>query len=216
MARKKLTPAQRAAAKQRQYVRSQYNLSIDALDYLNMMGADIKFKLVSKPTKASLNKIRRIYNQETKKLKQRNWSLPTKKEMARATREEQPYRKSRAKRAYESPTPTTQFHPETDYIEDLIEAVSNLESKMPSNATQRRKEYDNGKLQEAKNRLFDKLAFARQKTGDEILADKLAQSDYITRIESLTLKYAYEIVDAIDDEFIPALEQAMWDALDEI
>jgi hypothetical protein len=216
MARKKLTPAQRAASKQRQYVRSQYNLTIDALDYLNMMGANIKFKLVSKPTKASLNKIRRIYNQETKKLRQRNWSLPTKKELARAAREEQPYRKSRAKRAYESPTPTTEFHPETDYLQDLIEAVSNLESKMPSNATQRRKEYDNGKLQEAKNRLFDRLAFARQKTGDEVLADKLAQSEYVSRIESLSLKYSYEIVDAIDDELIPALEQAMWDALDEI
>ena len=211
-----MTAAQRKAAKHRQYVRSQYNLTIDALDYLNQMGAEIKYNIVSKPTKASLSKIRRIYNEATKSLKKRNWVLPTKKEMAATVREEQPYRKSRAKRAYQSTTPTTQFHPETDYIQDLIEAVSTLESKMPSNATPRRKEYDTEKLQEAKNRLFDRLAFARQKTGDEILADKLAQSDYITRIESLTLKYSYEIVDAIDDEFIPALEQAMWDALDEI
>lgn len=216
MARKKMTAAQRKAAKKRQYVRSQYNLTIDALDYLNQMGAEIKFKLVSKPTQASLKKVRKIYNEATKSLKKRNWVLPTKKEMAATVREEQPYRKSRAKRASETPAPTTQFHPETDYIEDLIETVSKLESKMPTDATPRRKEYDTEKLQDAKNRLFDKLAFARQKTGDEVLADKLAQSEYISRIESLSLKYSYEIVDAIDDELIPALEQAMWDALDEI
>ena len=81
MARKKLTAGQIKARKKKQYIRYQYNLTIDALDYLNEAGANIKFKL-TKPTATSLKAIRNVYNKATKKLKKQKWVLPTKKEMA--------------------------------------------------------------------------------------------------------------------------------------
>ena len=216
MARKKLTPAQRAAAKQRQYVRSQYNLTIDALDYLNMMGANINYKLVSKPTKASLNKIRRIYNQATKKLKQKSWVLPTKKEMAHAVREEQPYRKSRGQIASEQPSAPTQFSPAEDYISALMDTINEIKIKYSPDTTQHGKYYNDQRLEGAQQRLLDSLAYGRTKLGDEGLADALAANDYISRIEQLENRYAFQVEQDIDDDLIPLMRTAVEDALAKI
>lgn len=212
MARKKLTAKQIKVRKKKQYVRYEYNLTIDALDYLNEFGADIKYKITSNPTAASLKAIRNVYKQATKKLKKQHWVLPTKKEMAKQVREEQPYRRSRAKRKTEQ-APVT-FQPDTDYIEDLIQSVSNLTGAERTKTTQRTEDYNKARLQEAKNRLFDKLSYARTKAGDTELAEALAADDFIQHVDEMNVRYDYEIVDGIDDTLIPMLESAMYNVLD--
>lgn len=214
MARKKLSAKQIKARKKKQYVRYEYNLTIDALDYLNEFGAGIKFKITSNPTAASLKAIRNVYKQATKKLKKQQWVLPTKREMAKVVRDEQPYRKSRAKRKTEQ-APVT-FQPDTDYIEDLIQSVSNLTGAERTKTTQHTEDYNKARLQEAKNRLFDKLAYARAKAGDTELAEALAADDFIQHIDEMNVRYDYEIVDGIDDTLIPMLESAMYNVLDAI
>ena len=211
MARKKLTAKQIKARKKKQYVRYEYNLTIDALDYLNEVGAGIKFKITSNPTAASLKAIRKVYNKATKELR-KQWVLPTKKQMAKQVRDEQPYRKSRAKRKTEQ-APAT-FQPDTDYIEDLMQAVSNLTGRERTKTTQRTEDYNKARLQEAKNRLFDKLSYARTKTGDTELAEALAADDFIQHVDEMNVRYDYEIVDGIDDTLIPMLESAMYNVLD--
>lgn len=212
MARKKLSAKQVKARKKKQYVRYEYNLTIDALDYLNEFGADIKFKITSNPTAASLKAIRNVYKKATKKLKKQHWVLPTKREMAKQVREEQPYRKSRAKRKTEQ-APIT-FQPDTDYIEDLIQSVSNLTGAERTKTSQRTEDYNKARLQEAKNRLFDKLAYTRTKAGDTELAEQLAADDFIQHVDEMNVRYDYEIVDGIDDTLIPMLESAMYNVLD--
>lgn len=212
MARKKLTTRQAKARKKKQYVRYEYNLTIDALDYLNEFGANIKYKITTNPTAASLKAIRNIYNKATKELKKRQWVLPTKREMAKTVRNEQPYRKSRAKRKTEQ-APIT-FQPDTDYIEDLIQAVSNLTGAERTKTTQRTEDYNKARLQEAKNRLFDKLTYVRTKAGDTELAEQLAADDFIQHVDEMNVRYDYEIVDGIDDTLIPMLESAMYNVLD--
>lgn len=212
MARKKLSAKQIKARKKKQYIRYQYNLTIDALDYLNEAGADIKFKLTTKPTAASLKVIRNVYNKATKKLKKQSWVLPTKKEMAKAVREEQPYRRSRAQRKTEQAPKT--FQPDTDYLEELIESVSNLTGRERAKTTPLTEAYNKARLQEAKNRLFDKLTYARMKTGDTELAEALAADQYIQHVDEMNVRYDYEIVEGIDDTLIPMLESAMYRVLD--
>lgn len=214
MATKKLTAKQAKARKKKRYIRYEYNLTIDALDYLNEFGANIKFKLTSNPTAASLKAIRKVYNKATKELKKQKWVLPTKREMAKQVREEQPYRKSRAKRKTEE-APTT-FQPDTDYIEDLIQSISNLTGAERTKTTQRTEDYNKARLQEAKNRLFDKLSYARTKAGDTELAEQLAADDFIQHVDEMNVRYDYEIVDGIDDTLIPLLESAMYNVLDNI
>lgn len=214
MARKKLSARQVKARKQKQYTKYEYNLTIDALDYLNQMGADIKFNIVANPTKASLRKIRNIYNKAKKQLQKQNWVLPTKKEMAREVRNQpaQSYRKSRGKKGYEK-APAS-FQPSTDYISDLIEKISSQVGKDRTKTTQRQEEYNKKRLESAKQRLFDKLAYARTKAGDEALAEALAADDFVSHIDEMGDRYDYQIVESIDTEIIPALESAMESALD--
>lgn len=212
MARKKLTAREKKARKHREYVRYEYNLTIDALDYLQQMGADIKFKISSKPTMRTLKAIRNLYNKVKKELQKRNWVLPTKREMAKQVREEQPYRKSRGKaKQYEEAPPT--FQPDTDYIDELISKVTTIEGRDRTKTTVRTEEYNKARLQEAKNRFFDNLAFARAKVGDVDLAGALAGNDFIARIDELQVKYDYEIVDGLDDDLTPLLFTAMNDVL---
>lgn len=212
MARKKLTAKQIKARKKKQYVRYEYNLTIDALDYLNEIGAHIKFNIKTNPTAASLKSIRNIYNKAVKELRKQNWVLPTKKEMAKVVREEQPYRRSRANRKTEQAPKS--FQPDTDYIDDLIQTVSNLTGAERTKTTQRTEDYNKARLEEAKNRLFDKLAYARMKAGDTELAEQLAADDFIQHVDEMNVRYDYEIVDGIDDTLIPMLESAMYNVLD--
>lgn len=210
---RKLSARERKARKQRSYTRYEYNLTIDALDYLNMMGADIDYNIVSNPTKASLRKIRNVYKKATKELKQKNWVIPTKREMAKTVREEstQAYRRSRVKEQIEAPST---FEPETDYINDLITTITTLQGAERTTDKRKTLEKDTQLLEEAKQRLLDKLQFVRTKVGDVDLAEKLAVDDFIAHIEEMKVKYDYEIIDGIDDNFIPALDSAMMDVLD--
>ena len=210
---RKLSARERKARKQRSYTRYEYNLTIDALDYLNMMGAGIDYNIVSNPTKASLRKIRNIYKQATKELKKKNWIVPTKREMAKVVREEstQAYRRSRAREQIEAPST---FEPETDYINDLINTITSLQGAERTTDKRKTLEKDTQQLEEAKQRLLDKLQFVRTKVGDVDLANKLAEDDFIAHIEEMKVKYDYEIVDGIDDNFIPVLDSAMNDVLD--
>lgn len=210
---RKLSARERKARKQRSYVRYEYNLTIDALDYLNLMEAGIDYNIVSNPTKASLRKIRNIYKKATKELKKKGWNIPTKRELAKAVREEstQTYRRSRAKEQIEAPST---FEPETDYINDLINTITSLQGAERTTDNRKTLEKDTQQLEEAKQRLLDKLQFVRTKVGDVDLANKLAEDDFIAHIEEMKVKYDYEIVDGIDDNFIPALDSAMYDVLD--
>lgn len=212
MARKKLSARQQKAKKKRDYVKHEYNLTVDALDYLNLMGAGIKFRIVSKPTKASLRKIRNIYNKAKKDLKKQNWVIPTKRELAKRAREEQPYRRSRANNENYEEAPQA-FQPDTDYIDELIEKISKMTGKDRTKTSARNEEYNKARLQDAKNRFFDQLAFARQKVGDVDLAQALASSSFMSHVEELEYKYDYEIVDGLDDDLTPMLMTAMTDVL---
>jgi len=212
MARKKLSARQQKAKKKRDYVKYEYNLTVDALDFLAQMGANIKVKLVSKPTMRSLKAIRKKYNELRKSLIKKKWVLPTKREMAKAVREEQPYRRSRANNENYEEAPQT-FQPDTDYIDELIEKISKMTGKDRTKTTARNEEYNKARLQEAKNRFFDQLAFARQKVGDVDLAQGLASSSFMAHVEELEYKYDYEIVDGLDDDLTPMLMTAMTDVL---
>ena len=212
MARKKLSARKKKARKRREYVRYEYYLTIDALDYLGQMGANLKFKIASKPTIASLKKIRNYYNKVKKDLAKKNWVIPTKREMAKRVREEQPYRRSRvAQKQYEE-APST-FQPDTDYIDELISKISKLDGKERAKTTPHNEEYNKQRLQEAKNRFFDQLSYARLKVGDVDLAQALAESDFIARVDEMQVKYDYEIVDGLDDDLTPMLMTAMNDVL---
>lgn len=212
MARKKLSAREKKAKKKREYVRYEYNLTIDALDYLQQMGAELKYKIVSKPTMRSLKAIRNLYNKVKKELQKKNWVLPTKREMAKQVREEQPYRRSRGTAKQYEEAPDT-FQPDTDYIEELISKVSQMQGKDRTQTTARNEEYNKARLQDAKNRFFDKLAYARIKVGDVDLAQALASSAFIEHIDEMQVKYDYEIVDGLDDDLTPLLMTAMNDVL---
>lgn len=212
MARKKLSAREKKARKRRVYVRYEYYLTIDALDYLGQMGAELKFKIASKPSIASLKKIRKYYNKVKKDLTKKNWVIPTKREMAKQVREEQPYRRSRvAQKQYEE-APVT-FQPDTDYIDELISKISQLDGKDRTKTTPHNEEYNKQRLQEAKNRFFDQLSYARLKVGDVDLAQALAESDFISHVDEMQVKYDYEIVDGLDDDLTPLLMTAMNDVL---
>lgn len=212
MARKKLSATQQKAKKKRDYVKHEYNLTVDALDFLAQMGANIKIKLVSKPTMRSLNAIRKKYNELRKSLIKKNWVLPTKREMAKHVREEQPYRRSRANNENYEEAPQA-FQPDTDYIDELIEKISKMTGKDRTKTSARNEEYNKARLQDAKNRFFDQLSFARLKVGDVDLAGALASSSFMSHVEELEYKYDYEIVDGLDDDLTPMLMTAMTDVL---
>lgn len=210
MARQKLTKAQRKARKQASYIRAEYYKNFDALDYLRDFVKVAPLDIPNKITKASLKKIRRIYKEARKEAEKAGAVLPTKREMAKAVREEptQQYRQNRAE-----PEDSTGFNPHLQYIEAVRNAIDVLtprDSEDPKKASTVRK------FEEARLRLYGALDYAIAKTDETILAQALASNEYVQRIADIDNMYAVEMILEIDNDLIPLLEASMNDALEQI
>lgn len=235
MARKRLTKAQKKARAHARYVRAEYYKNFDAISYLRDFTKIEDIRIPNKITSKSLTKIRKIYAEAKKQIQKLEAgylnletgelleSLPTKREMVREVRAEQPYRTSRA----ESEEPPADFDPDQDYIEDLRKKITELYSNreridnlMPlrdSNKTDNN--YDKNvlpKFTEAQNRLLAKIDFAIKKLGVAEAAQALADNAFVQKIENIEEKYTYEIIESIDDDFIPFIDASVEAALDAI
>lgn len=210
---KKMTAKQRKAAKRKSYIKSEYKKTLDALSFINENIQQVAVNIPKKITKASLKAIRKKYTDVKKQLQKQGWALPTKEQMYKAQREE---RKAKQATTQQDEQQEEQFNPYEDYIDTLLNVLSELSFVGSAADTPRKMEYNQNRVQEAKNRMFDTIAYARTKLGDELLAQTLAENSYVQRVEALQLRYAYEVIESIDDDLIPLLDSAVGNALDNI
>lgn len=235
MARKKLSAKerrQREAQKRAAYIRAEYYKNVDALDYLRSFGKVPTIKTPNKITKASLKAIRKIYKEVRRSIPKTDGyyididsegvrllsKLPTKEEMAREVAEEptQQYRKDRRK------LPKTQAKkaPDSDlqYIDDLKQTIMRIEGRAePRKSMKSFKENVVPLLEEAKTRWIQKIDNAVLKFGAQTVAKTLAENDYMQRIAEMDLRYAFEIIESLDNDeseiFQPLMDAALKDAM---
>lgn len=235
MAKKKLTKAQRKARAHARYVRAEYYKNFDALQYLKDFTKVPDVRIPNKITSKSLTKIRNIYNEAKRNIQQLSGgylnletgelldSLPTKQQMVKEVRTEQPYRQYRA----EPEEPPQDFDPDQQYIDELrakIQAlqatrdrVDNLIPLRDSNKTEHNYEKNVlPKFTQAQNRLLAKIDYAIQKLGLAEAAQALAGSAFIGKIDSIEEKYTHEIIESIDDDILPFIDASVEAALDNI
>lgn len=235
MARKRLTKAQRKARAHARYVRAEYYKNFDAIAYLRDFIKIPELKIPNKITTASLKKIRSIYNEAKRNIQQLDGgylnletgelieSLPTKRQMVKEVRQEQPYRQYRAE-PEEAPD---YFNPYEQYLEELRrritemystrEQIDNLMPLRDSNKTQANYEKNVlTKFTQAQTRLLAKFDYAVTKLGASEAASILASDAFIQKIENLEEKYTYEIIDSIDDDINPFIDASVEAALDAI
>ena len=232
MARKKYTAAQRKAKKQQSYVRSEYIKTFDALMYLKNF---TKVKDVKMPeykiTKASLKAIRKLYKETRKKVKKTEGlymdvstgeafkKLPSKKELQKLYKEEQTY-----KAKFTTQEAPADFNPDVFYLESLISTLSSLKGVDDKSKTERNYTRNVApKLQDATDRMIAKIRYAATKLGTAGAAALLAASPYITRIENLKEKYAYEIIveingseDSTEEPLLDLMDASIEEALKEL
>ena len=226
MAKQKLTKAQRKARKQASYIRAEYYKNFDALDYLRDFVKVAPLDIPNKITKASLKKIRRIYNEARKEAmqaaKETGEYIPTKQEMAKRVRSEagQGYRTDRANmETAEHKAQEADFNAYFGYLQMVRDAIDAL---MPRDYEQKGKESTVRAFEEARLRLYGMLDFALSKTDEVILAKTLSESEYLERIMNIDNQYAYQMIDDIDSDetnnlgLIQQLQAAMDDALEQI
>lgn len=199
---KKLTSRQRAARKKAAYVKAEYYKNVDAIRYLERFGVTKDIKIPQKITKASLKSIRRIYKEMRAGIKPYEGTndyvdlttgevlekLPTKAQAVKTYRQEQ-------KEQAES------FNPDEQYIEYLKDKIDTIQPKEDNSKTQRN--YDKNvkpKLQKAEEDFKTAIDNAIANYGVEIVANALADNNYMRRIENLDGKYAYEIIEDISDD----------------
>ena len=235
MARKRLTKAQKKARAHSRYVRAEYYKNFDAISYLRDFIKIEDIRIPNKITSKSLTKIRKIYAEAKKQIQKLEAgylnletgelleSLPTKLQMVKEVRAEQPYRTSRA----EPEEPPADFDPDQDYIDDLRKKITELYSNreridnlMPlRDSDKSQNNYDKNvlpKFTEAQNRLLAKIDFAIKKLGVAEAAQALADNAFVQKIENIEEKYTYEIIESIDDDFIPFIDASVEAALDAI
>ena len=235
MAKKKLTKAQRKARAHARYVRAEYYKNFDALQYLKDFTKVPDVRIPNKITSKSLTKIRNIYNEAKRNIQQLSGgylnletgelleSLPTKQQMVKEVRTEQPYRQYRA----EPEEPPQGFDPDQQYIDELrtkIQAlqstrdrVDNLIPLRDSNKTEHNYEKNVlPKFTQAQNRLLAKIDYAIQKLGLAAAAQALAGNAFVGKIDSIEEKYTHEIIESIDDDILPFIDASVEAALDNI
>lgn len=233
MAKKKLTKAQRKARAHSRYVKAEYYKNFDALSYLKDFTKVPDIRIPNKITSKSLTKIRKLYAEIKRQIKQLdggylNYStgelldaLPTKAEMIKEVRTEQPYRQFRAE-PEEAPS---DFDPDERYLEDLRKKVNALYSERAMinslspvrDSDKTETNYNKNvlpKFTQAQQRLLNTIDYAIQKLGVNGAAMELATSDFMQRIENLEEKYTHEIVESIDDDLIPFITASVDAALD--
>lgn len=235
MARKKLTKAQQKARAHSRYVRAEYYKNFDAIAYLKDFTKVPDIRIPNKITSKSLTKIRKIYNEVKKQIKQLDGgylnletgelldSLPTKKQMVKEVRQEQPYRQYRA----EPEEPPISFDPDQQYLDELRAKIQSLESTreqvntlMPlRDSDKTESNYEKNvlpKFTQAQNRLLAKIDYAIAKLGLEGAAQALAGNAFVAKIESIEEKYTHEIIESIDDDILPFIDASVEAALDAI
>lgn len=224
MAKRKLTAKQRKARKRASYIRSEYYKNFDALQYLKDFAKVKDIKIPNKITKRSLEAIRKKYKEVRSSIQQLTGGgymnpetgeylekLPTKKEMVKEVRREQPYREDRAQ-GTEAPA---EFNPDLQYLEELRSKIYSLTPLRDSDKTD--KNYQKNvvpKFEEARNRIIGAIDYAIAKAGAEEIAQLLAGNNFIQRIANLEEKYTHEIVESIDDDLVPLIEASVDEALE--
>lgn len=229
MAKKKLTAKQRKARKRAAYIRAEYYKNYDALDYLRNFAKVKDIKIPSKITKKSLESIRKIYKKARAEAEKTGiyvdittgevlTKLPTKREMVKQVREEptQQYRRYRAQ-----PEEAT-FNPDEQYIEEIKSKIASLSPKEDS--TKSATNYNKNvkpKLEQASSDWISMIDDAIAQYGTESVANALASNGYMQRIANIEEKYAFEIIESIEDSeadgLVPlmdaTLEDVMYDTL---
>lgn len=213
MAKKRLTKAQQKARAHARYVRAEYYKNFDAIAYMGNHPLAKDLTIPNKITMSSLKKIRKIYAEIKKQLQAKGEKLPSKKEMAKAVREEptQEYRQYRAE-----PEDSEDFNPDIDYLHAVRQEIISLTPRYPRTDSEKKKQYDQQRVEEAKNRLLATLDYVEYKTDPTMIAEILAADKFVDRVFSINNFYAWEMVDEIDDNLIPLLQAAMDNALNKI
>lgn len=214
MAKKKLTKAQRKARAHARYVRAEYYKNFDALSYMGNHPLIKDLTIPNKITMTQVKKIRKIYNIVRKELEAAGMVFATKVEMAKAIREEptQQYRQYRA----EPEEDTSYFNPDIDYLHAIRQEIESLTPRLVRTDSEKKRQYDQDRVDEAKQRLLGTLDYVTYKTDPTMIAEILAADKFVDRVFSINNFYAWEMVDEIDDNLIPLLQAAMDNVLDKI
>ena len=235
MAKRKQTAAQRKAKQRASYYRREYYATREALEFMKgLTGTKINIpNIPSKITKTSLKSIRKIYTEARRQAKTLEYGgyvdvttgeffekLPTKKEMVKMVRQEQPYRKYRAE-PIEAPA---DFDPDEQYLEELKQKILSLETAREQastlqpqrDANKTESNYNKNvlpKFTAAQQRLLGSIDYAITKLGLNEAAQVLATDTFLQKIENLEEKYTHEIIESIDDSIIPLIEASVGEAL---
>lgn len=213
MAKKKLTSQQRKVRKRASYIRSEYYKNIDAIAYLRGFIKVEAIKIPKNITKKSLEKVRKIYKESKRKIKELAGGgylneqtgeyfskLPTKEEMYKEARKDQPWRTSRAK---PMPAPPT-FNPDLESINDLIDKIQSLNPRDDKISADKE-----SKLTDAKQRMIMNIRNSMQKIGISETATLLAENAFMQRIANLEEKYAYQMVEEIDGGYNTSTDEGL-------
>lgn len=201
---KKLTARQRAAHKRASYIRAEYYKNVDAIRYLEKIGAQIpkEIKTPNRITKKSLTAIRRIYKETRSTIIKYEDAyvntqtgdaiplkrLPTKEEMVKYQRH---------------PNET----PDDVYIDFDMQSIDELKDKIDMlqplrDSTKTDKNFNKNvlpKLEKTKRDFKNAIDDAIKQYGVSIVADALAKNEYMKRVGNMEDKYTYEIVEEVSD-----------------
>lgn len=190
------------AKKQRKVPQLKYNIKqyTKYQHALELMGEIVPDK--KRPTKKSVENIKKTYQARKAELKREGLQVPTLKELEASYR--QPANVSR-----ETPAPTYVDTPIAEQtineqrIDELRAQADRLLSELEMHVNMKtaysgvkRKRAE--RIKQAKDALNQKLQFARQKVGDEAFVEYMQNSDIYNRIIESEYRYAYEVEDAID------------------
>ena len=198
---KKLTARQRAAHKRASYIKAEYYKNVDAIRYLERFGVTKNIKIPNKITKKSLTAIRRIYKETRANVKTYEGTsdyvdittgevftkLPTKAQAVKEYRQEQ---KQQAE----------QFNPDEQFIGELKDKIMMLKPLRDSDKT----DYNYNKnvipkQEKVKQDFVNAIDNAIKQYGLDIVAQALANNDFMQRVGSMEEKYTYEIIEDITD-----------------
>lgn len=200
MAKRKLTAKQRKARKRASYYKSEYKKNVEAIQFLQRFGIDMPIiKEPKKITKASLNAVRKIYEQTKRKIDKYDndyvdittgevyAKLPTKAEAVKIVKEEK-------EQGY------IPFDPYEQYIEDLKTKIEMLSPLRDSDKTENNYQKNVVPKQEnIKKNFLQAIDEAIAKYGQEQVAETLAKNQYMQKIGNLDEKYTYQIVEDMTD-----------------
>lgn len=207
MAKRKLTAKQRKARKRASYFKSEYKKTLQAIYYIQRFGENIDMPIIKEPkkiTKASVQAVRKIYEQTRRKIdKYDEFSyvdrrtgeafdkLPTKEEAAKLFREEQ---------ISDYNTGRIPFDPYEQYIDDLKTKIEMLNPLRDSDKTESNYQKNVVPKQEnIKKNFLQAIDEAITKYGQEQVAETLAKNQYMQKIGNLEEKYTYQIIEDMTD-----------------